>query len=235
MKNEELITKIRELGINELKENYTLLERPLPPKFKDLKINGMGFDINQYEIVGFGNLSLMGCNTPFFQMLTFIVTPFYKDIPMLSTDYILKGDQHQVINEVYSLVTDKNDDMFKEYIEKFKENMASCKLKDNEYKPCWYEDIRPAYADKSGPEAEDEAIINLFKGNIQLLKEFEQKRSFLEDIKQRVAKYDITKEYATNLVEKGGISTNMFKAAIGEDTTKEFYYTVLFGTECFKP
>ncbi|KAG4086410.1 hypothetical protein H8356DRAFT_1734864 [Neocallimastix lanati (nom. inval.)] len=234
MKNEEMLSRIRELGINELKEKYKLLERPIQPKFKNLTINGMGFNINQYEIIGVGNFAIMDCSTPFFQMITCILTSFYKDLPLLSFDYILKGDKRQSIIEVDSLVTDKNNEMHKECIKKFKENLDSLKLEENEVKPCWYDDIKEASIDKTGSEADDDAILNLLKNMIQTFKEYEQKYDYL-DIDKRVKKYNITREYTTNLVEKGGISTNMFKIAIGEDTTKEFYYTILFGTDCFKP
>jgi len=235
MKNEDMISRLREIGLNEFKEKYTVNERPIEKKFKELTVNGMGFNINQYEVVGVGNISFMDCATPFFQMLTYIVTPFCKDVPMLSTDFILKGNKHDVINEIYSLVIDKDNALYKEYLEKFKENMASCKLQDNEVKPDWCDPYRPTFANKTGTDADDEAIINLFKRNIELLIEYEQKSPKLEGKDQLMAKNNAVSEYVNNLVEKGGISTNMFKAALGVEQTKEFFTTVLFGNDCYKP
>jgi len=235
MKNDELINKIRELGLSKLKEKYVVLERPIQQKFKELKVNGIGFNITQYEIVGVGNLSLMDCSTPFFQMMTFIIDPFYKNIPLFSNDFILKGEKHDVINEIYSTVTNKNDALYKEYIEKFKQNMASCKLTDNETKPEWYDDWRPTFINKTGTEADDEAILKVFEKNIDTLIEFEQKSKYIEDVNERVTKYDVTTEYVNSLVDKGGISTNMFKAALGVEETRKFFHSILFGNECFKP
>jgi len=235
MKNEEMISCLREIGLNEFKEKYTLKERPIGEKFKELTVNGVKFNINQYEVVGVGNISFMDCATPFFQMLTYIVTPFYKDVPMFSSDFILKGNKHDVINELYSLVIDKDNALYKEYLEKFKENMASCKLQDNEVKPDWCDSYRPTYVNKTGTDADDEAIINLFKHNIELLIEYEQKCLKLEGKDMLLAKNNAVSEYVNKLVEKGGISTNMFKAALGIEQTREFFTTILFGNESYKP
>ncbi|ORX64746.1 hypothetical protein BCR32DRAFT_330521 [Anaeromyces robustus] len=235
MKNEDMIKQLKELGLNKLKEKYTLLERPINETYKNLNINGLKFDLNHYEIVGVGNLSIMGCNSPFFQMFTFVVTFYYKDIPMFSSDFILKGNKHDVINEIYSLVTNKEDKLYKQYLEILKENMASCKLADNPVKPSWCDEWRPTFVNKSGTDADDEAIIKLFEKNMDTLIELEQKSDYIEDINKRVAKYDITKEYVDKLVDNGGVSTDMFKAVIGVESTKKFYHTFVFGNECFKP
>jgi len=235
MKNEELLKHIKEIGITKLKEKYILVERPIQQKYRDLKINGLGFNIEQYEVIGVGNLSMMNCITPFFQMFTFIITPFYKDIPLFSTDFILKGDKHDVINEIYSTVCNKDDPLYKEYIEKFKENMNSCKLIDNENKPGWYDEWRPTFVNKTGTEVDDESIVNLFKHNIEILMEFEQKSKYIENANARVDKHNIVAQYVSELIEKGGVSTNMFKEVIGVNETMNLFNTIIFGNDCFKP
>ncbi|OUM68206.1 hypothetical protein PIROE2DRAFT_4216 [Piromyces sp. E2] len=235
MKSDEFLKCVKNIGINSLKGKYVLMERPIQQKFKNLKINGLGFDIQQYEIIGVGNLSMMSCNSPFFQMLTYIITPYYKDIPLFSSDFILKGDKHDVINEIYSTVYNKDDEIYKEYIEKIKDNMNSCKLTDNENKSSWYDEWRPTFVNKTGSEADDEIIVNLFKRNIELLIELEQKSKFIDNVDTRVEKHKVITQYVNNLVEKGGISTDMFKAVIGADETKKLFNTILFGNDCFKP
>jgi len=44
-------------------------------------------------------------------------------------------------------------------------------------------------------------------------------------------KLSITMEYTDGLIEKGGISTDVFKKALGEEETKKFFDTVFFGTK----
>ena len=37
-------------------------------------------------------------------------------------------------------------------------------------------------------------------------------------------------DYTDGLIEKGGISTDVFKSALGDDVTKDFFDKVFFGT-----
>jgi hypothetical protein len=48
---------------------------------------------------------------------------------------------------------------------------------------------------------------------------------------EKAQKKALTQEYCDTLVEKGGVSTDVFKKALGEKTTKDFFDKVLFGTE----
>ena len=44
-------------------------------------------------------------------------------------------------------------------------------------------------------------------------------------------KLAITVEYTDGLIEKGGISTDVFKKELGDAETKKFFDTVFFGTD----
>ncbi|OUM62470.1 carbohydrate-binding module family 18 protein [Piromyces sp. E2] len=226
-KNSDLISCIKDIGINKLKKRYVLMERPVQQKYKELSVNGIGFEIKQYEIIGVGNLAMMGCDSPFFKMFTYILTPFYKNIPLFSSDYIIQGNKQDVINEIYSTVTNKNDTLYK--------IMSLCPLQDNQTDPGWFDEWRPAFANKSGSLNDTDVIASLFNRNINLLMELEQKTKFIDNVDTRVNKYNIVTEYVNSLVENGGVSTDMFKAALGVDQTREFFYTILFGNDCFKP
>ena len=48
--------------------------------------------------------------------------------------------------------------------------------------------------------------------------------------KQQKTKNEITKDYTDGLISNGGISTDMFKASLGEEVTRDFFSKVLFGT-----
>ena len=43
-------------------------------------------------------------------------------------------------------------------------------------------------------------------------------------------KRSITLEYTDGLIEKGGISTDVFKKELGDEEIKKFFDTVFFGT-----
>jgi hypothetical protein len=231
----DLFSSIETIGINTLKERYPVLERPLPDDLKNLTLNGMAPTLKHYEVVGVGNLAIMGFDTPMFQMLTYVLTPFYKNIPLFSTDFILNNDHRTVINEIYSVVDKPNDKLFKKSIKEFKKNMDSCKLIDVPVQPSWYDEIRPAYINKSGTSDDDFAIVDVFKRNLKTLVKFEKLNKYLNTVKDRVAKYDITLNYVDRLIESGGVSTNLFKAALGVEKTKDFFHKFFFGTDCFKP
>ena len=47
---------------------------------------------------------------------------------------------------------------------------------------------------------------------------------------EKASKLEITVEYTNGLVEKGGISTDVFKKELGEEETKNFFAKVFFGT-----
>ena len=47
---------------------------------------------------------------------------------------------------------------------------------------------------------------------------------------EREEKLAITVEYTDGLIEKGGISTDVFKSQLGNEETKKFFDSVFFGT-----
>jgi len=52
-----------------------------------MKLNGMmKFQVEQYDIENLGNLSIMKMNMGLMQMLTFVITPIYENMPLLSAD-----------------------------------------------------------------------------------------------------------------------------------------------------
>ena len=49
-------------------------------------------------------------------------------------------------------------------------------------------------------------------------------------MKDKEEKKNITLAYTDGLIEKGGISTDVFKAELGPEITKDFFDQVFFGT-----
>ena len=58
-----------------------------------------------------------------------------------------------------------------------------------------------------------------------------QQQSFHCLKEEMSAKRKLCKEYSDGLISNGGISTDVFKEQLGEDTTRDFFDKVLFGTE----
>ena len=72
----------------QLRSQYTVT--PVDPaEYEDLTLFGlMKFDVEQYDIEGIGNLSVMRVNMGIMQMSTFVITPLDRNLPLLSTDYM---------------------------------------------------------------------------------------------------------------------------------------------------
>ena len=52
----------------------------------------------------------------------------------------------------------------------------------------------------------------------------------LQNNKKLLQKKQITLEYTNGLIEKGGVSTDIFKKSLGTQATKRFFDETLFGT-----
>ena len=77
-----------ESGLKELESAYTLT--PLDAgDFSTIRLNAlMKFDVQQYRIEDLGNLSIMVLDSGVMQMLSFVITPLRKNMPLLSLDYV---------------------------------------------------------------------------------------------------------------------------------------------------
>ena len=75
---------------------------------------------------------------------------------------------------------------------------------------------------------QDEKLLNLFTEVITYYIEYAKKSEELnqENVKKKV---ELTKSFAEQLVENGGIAIDNFKKTLGDDKTKEFLGNVLYG------
>ena len=48
-------------------------------------------------------------------------------------------------------------------------------------------------------------------------------------------KWQKNKEYADRLIDEGGVSTDLFTAALGAENTRRFFHEVFFGADCYRP
>lgn len=100
-------------------------------------------------------------------------------------------------------------------------------LPDMPVKECWYDDIRPVCTAKVTTPNQDEEILSIFTDNLKTFIEME-KSSPLLTASEYQAKWRKTQAYTDGLVDNGGVSTDVFKAVMGPEKTKEFFNTVFF-------
>ena len=220
-------------GIERLKKDYELKEIDIGD-LAEIKIEHGLYRVKQYEIVGVGNLLVMkSTDQPPMEADTFTLTPYFKNLPLFTTDYMYIEGKRMFLNEIYNLV-DYQDDLYKGFINKFAENSSITEdLDDMPMQECWYDDIRPVLVAKEATPEEDDLIIRQFLANLETFIEMEKASPEL-DKDARQAKWKCNYEYARGLVDDGGVSTKEFVDAIGADKTKEFYYSVFFAPDRYR-
>lgn len=217
-------------GIERLKEDYELKELDVGD-LEEIPVHGDIYKVKQYEIVWVGNLLVMKSSMPGeMQMDTFTLTPYFKNLPLFTTDYMYIGEKRMFLNEIYNLV-DYQDDLYKGYIDKFAENSSITEdLDDMPMQECWYDNIRPVLVAKEATPEEDDLIVRQFLANLETFIEMENESPEL-DKEARKAKWECNHEYARRLVDDGGVSTELFVKAIGEEKTKDFFFSVFFASD----
>lgn len=227
------INRRLQLGLDRLKQDYELTLVDVGD-LEEFTVQGRVHRVKQYEIKDVGNLLVM--TNPLqghMQMDTFTITPYYKNLPLFTTDYIYMEDKRMFLNEIYSLV-DYQDDLYLSYINLFKENSRITEnLPDMPVKSCWYDDIRPVLVAKQAASENDGLIISQFTANLETFIEMEKASPLLDDSAYQ-AKWNCNYEYARRLVDDGGVSTNLFVESLGAERTKRFFYSVFFAPDRYR-
>lgn len=232
--NMNMITRRIEAGLSMLREHYQVNEVDTGA-LEHFVVAERYHAVKQYEIEGVGNLLIMtNPKEGKMQMDTFTITPYYKNLPLFTTDYMYFADKRMFLNEVYDLVAYK-DALYREYIGQFAENCDMvAELPDMPMKKCWYDDIRPVFVGKISDPRDDDLIYELFLKNLATFIEMEQKMPLLAP-EERQGKWLQNFNYAKALVEEGGVSTDLFVQALGAEETKRFFYSVFFAPYRYRP
>lgn len=222
-------------GLAMLREHYDVKELPVKDVFRSFYVAGRRHVVRHFEIVGVGNLVIMtNPDAGAMQMDTFTITPYFKNLPLFTTDYMYFEDKIAVLNEIYDLVPFK-DDLYEKYIARFAANVAEYEdLDPMPLRPCWYDEIRPVVASYFAKPDQFEDVYKLFIKNLSTFIQMEKETPLLPE-DQLQAKWDQNYRYARSLVEDGGVSTELFVKSLGADETKEFFYNIFFGPDLYRP
>lgn len=197
-------------------------------EYSEIKIYGiMKFDVDRYDIKNLGNLSVMKVNMGFMQMSSFIITPYEKNMPMLSMDFMYIGSNRKAYVEFYDLVKDPSTDEYQDALLKlqgYKVRYSS--LVDVETTPAWYDDLLTVALHKASKD--DKTVNDMFVDAVEKYMQAAEVLPLLSG-EERAEKLAITQKYCDDLVSQGGVSTDVFKKELGEATTKDFFDKVLFG------
>ena len=228
-KNVKAMNSCVDAVLTELNENYTVIPRDVG-EYQGLTVMGiMKFDVEQYEIEGIGNLSVMRMNMGLMQMATVVITPTEKNLPLLSADYMYILSNRKAYMEFYDVVAQK-DVAYQQLLTALEEVHTGYEhLEDIEVSEAWYAPLLTVTSYKGGSFDADKDLEGIL---LDSLKVYEQYANIFPELseEEKAEKIAITVEYTDGLIEKGGISTDVFKSELGEEKTKHFFDTVFFGT-----
>ena len=212
-----------------LKEKYTLTPVDVGD-YKTIKVYGiMSFDVEQYDIAELGNLSIMRMNMGVMQMSTIVFTPKDKNLPLFSADYIYMLSNRKSYLEFYDVVKEKDDAYMELLADLGKVQDKYDYLEDFDVTPTWYAPLLSVASYKGGTADNDADTQDMMLDLLNVYLHHSDKLPLLSE-EERAEKLEITLAYTDGLIEKGGISTDVFKKELGNEVTKHFFDNVFFGT-----
>ena len=216
--------------VAELKENFTVTPVDVGD-YKKMKIYGiMNFDVEQYHIEGIGNLSIMRMNAlNLMQMATVVITPQDKNMPLLSADYMYILSNRKAYLEFYDVVAEK-DEAYNSLLTALTDAKNKYShLEDIQASEAWYADLLTVTTYKAGKPESDNDLKGLLIDSLEVYMNHAKQLPLLNEA-EKAEKLDITVKYTDGLIEKGGISTDVFKKELGPEETKKFFDNIFFGT-----
>ena len=120
-KNMKVMNRTLDSGMDTI-SRYATVTSVDAGDFSQIKIYGlMKFNVSQYEIKDLGNLSVMTVNMGFMQMVSYVITPYEKNMPLLSMDFMYIMGKRKAYAEFYDLVPDKTTPEYAGVIDAVKE------------------------------------------------------------------------------------------------------------------
>lgn len=228
-KNVSAMNSCVDAVLTEISKNYTVTPCDVGD-YKEMKLNGlMKFHVEQYAIEELGSLSIMRVNMGVMQMATVVITPKVKNMPLLSADYMYILSNRKCYLEFYDVVKEK-DEQYNQLLTAISETQSKyAHLENIETSPAWYEHLLTVTSYKAGKTADDKDLEAMLVDSMKIYIENSKQFSLLSE-EEKMEKLAITLDYTDGLIEKGGISTDVFKNALGDEKTKEFFDNIFFGT-----
>ena len=231
-RNTKLVYKSIEDIINLIKSKYSLKSIDIG-EFKKLTAYGViSFNSEIYHIKDLGILSILTSNLGFMQLFTLQIVPFEKDLPLLTIDIMYMFNKRIFFIEIYDLMLDNKNAEYKSFlnqVEEVKKNFSefeNFKVKEN-----WYTQLLSGLLSKKYTIKDEQKFVELLNKIITMFIEYSIKEKKIENLEKKVA---LVEGFGNKLVDKSGISTDMFKRLFGVDRTRKFLGNVLFGYYTFK-
>ena len=231
--NARRIDERLEAGLALLREHYTVEECAVDSVLSDVVVGGRHHCARRFNIEGVGNLLVMTVKeADENQLSSFVITPYCKNLPLFSTDYVYSGEGRYFLIELYDLAV-YHDEAYRAGIDAFAVlGRAWDDMEDFQTRPCWYEDIRLVCIAKKPRHDQDDLALQRFLEALRLFVDMEKAAMPLTGA-DLVRKWELNKNYSDRLIDEGGVSTDLWVAAIGPENTRRFFDEVFFGPACY--
>ena len=230
VKNNKIMYDTIASGMSEVESRFTVKQLDAG-EYTDMKIYGfMKFHVDQYDVEGLGNLSVMRANMGFMQMFSFMITPYDRNVPLCTLDYMYIMGNRKSYVEYYDLAGDTQSEEYAQIQAKLREMTA--RYADIEELPAsenWYDNLLNVFMHKQLSSKEEAQNQVMFLDALQTY--LNAAETVGENTPELAAKQLAnTQAYSDGLIEKGGVSTDVFKKSLGEEKTRDFFDQVFFGT-----
>ena len=92
--NKQRIDERIEVGLAFLRESYDVEECVIDPLFANPNVGGRPYQVRRFDVKGVGNLLAMTAKeVEANQLSSFVLMPYFKNLPLLSSDFVYNGDK----------------------------------------------------------------------------------------------------------------------------------------------
>ena len=231
-RNMRLVNKSIENIIKIIKAKYSLKKIDIG-EFKQLTAYGiMTFNSEIYHIENLGILSILTSNLGFMQLFTLQIVSFEKDLPLLTLDIMYIFNKRVFLIEIYDLMIDNTNSEYKSFLQKV-ENIKSnySNFTNFEIKKSWHLEYLSELVNKKYGTKDEQIFIDLLNQITNIFIEYSNTTKKIKNVDKKIS---LVEDFGNELMDKGGVSTDMFKRLFGVEKTRKYLGNVLFGYYTFK-
>lgn len=194
-------------------------------EYSKMKISGMNFDIRSFEAQGLGHVSVMKAKGFFglMQMESLMITPFEKDAPLFSTEFIKIGGRIKYLVEIYNTLNGECD------IEPIKKiDTSDSDFEHGKAKSNWYDNLKLYSLSLSCKKKSENKMRRLSE---EFIEKYIAASHLAKNTEDMALKKKNTLYFVDGLLNNGGPATDVFVKSLGKEKTADILHNVLFGTE----
>ncbi len=216
---EEIISQI---------EQIFPLEKKDAGEFASFKVSPMHVTTEWYEAQKLGNVSVIHGTAllGLMKMETLVITPFFRDAPLFSFDYISVLGNYTLLTEYYDTMLNASG-FDTSGMEAARKSITD--IPDLKRESCWFDSIR--LSSSFAKKTKKGSLARLQDAFGKGLNFYLNTAAHLPELTEELSGQKRAKDaaYVNGLLEKGGSSTKVFIKAIGIEKTRKFFNSVMFG------